>query len=126
MLINRLFSILSCDTPAADVVTFKVKLNPDFAIYEGHFPSNPITPGVCLVQLCCELSETFYQRPLRITKAKNIKFTKLLKPHEYPIVDCQLSFEASNGLLLVKSTIFCEDVQFCKMNLELNDIGNEK
>ena len=33
----------------------KIRLNPDHEIYRAHFPGNPITPGVCIVQIISEV-----------------------------------------------------------------------
>jgi 3-hydroxyacyl-[acyl-carrier-protein] dehydratase len=33
----------------------KIELNPTHAIFSGHFPNNPILPGVCALQIAKEL-----------------------------------------------------------------------
>ena len=35
---------------------FKVILNPDHLIYKAHFPGQPVTPGVCILQIIQELN----------------------------------------------------------------------
>ena len=48
-LINEMFSIVS----KGDRV--RIKLHPEHVIYDAHFPGQPITPGVCLVQMIGEI-----------------------------------------------------------------------
>ena len=35
----------------------RIKLNKDHDIYNGHFPNNPITPGVIIIQIIKEILE---------------------------------------------------------------------
>ena len=58
-LLNNLYKVLCADSKDGRL-TFKVKLDPDCFIYQTHFPGNPITPGVCLIQITSELLELEY------------------------------------------------------------------
>ena len=42
----------SVDLPRA---TYEIALNAQHFIYQAHFPGEPITPGVCILQMACEL-----------------------------------------------------------------------
>ena len=37
-----------------DGAVYRVSLNPDCEVYKGHFPGNPISPGVCGIQMIRE------------------------------------------------------------------------
>ena len=50
MLRGILYEIVQADDLGATV-----RLLPESAVYAGHFPGYPITPGVCLVQIALEL-----------------------------------------------------------------------
>ena len=39
------------------MVSYTIKLIPSCVIYQAHFPGEPITPGVCIVQMAKELIE---------------------------------------------------------------------
>lgn len=62
----------------------KVKLNAQHPVYSVHFPGNPVTPGVCLLQIATELLEQEYGKRLLLSKAKSIKFKKIIRPDEEP------------------------------------------
>ena len=72
----------------ADDLGATVRLLPDSAVYAGHFPGYPITPGVCLVQIALELIEEMAgqaghdDKKGRLVAAKNIKFTSPVFPAE--------------------------------------------
>ena len=59
---------------------FNVILNPDHLIYKAHFPGQPVTPGVCILQMIQELLSEEMGIPLFINKIKNAKFTSMISP----------------------------------------------
>lgn len=63
-------------------VSYQLRLNPSCFIYQAHFPGEPITPGVCIVQMAKELLEELLQKTLILTKVKNVKFLSVLTPED--------------------------------------------
>lgn len=61
---------------------FLLRLHPEHVIYQAHFPRNPITPGVCIVQIGKELLEEMLGKSLTIAKVKNVKFLSVVSPRE--------------------------------------------
>ncbi|MDR1406507.1 MAG: glycosyltransferase [Tannerella sp.] len=59
---------------------YTVVLHKSHFIYRAHFPGNPITPGVCIIQLCKELMECRLEQPLFLRKALNVKFLSVINP----------------------------------------------
>jgi len=37
--------------PDAGILNSRIALNKDHPVFEGHFPGNPILPGVCTVKM---------------------------------------------------------------------------
>ena len=71
----------------ADSLGATVRLLPESAVYAGHFPGYPITPGVCLVQIALELigemaDQVGHDGSVHLVAAKNIKFTSPVFPAE--------------------------------------------
>ena len=48
---NELYTIVETGDNVA-----RIRLLPECAIYQGHFPGNPVTPGVCQVGIVEELA----------------------------------------------------------------------
>ncbi|MCK9219796.1 MAG: 3-hydroxylacyl-ACP dehydratase [Bacteroidales bacterium] len=94
MLLGNFFDIQSFTNTetSEDQQKYKVstKLNQNHAIYQGHFPGNPIVPGVCQVQMVRELAEKALNTSLRLTESDNIKFLSMIIPHENPLLDVDL------------------------------------
>ena len=66
---------------------FTIRLLEDCPIYRAHFPGQPITPGVCIVQIVQELLELTVGQQLEISEVKNVKFLNILTPKDNPKVD---------------------------------------
>ena len=59
---------------------FNIILNPDHLIYKAHFPGQPVTPGVCILQILQELLSFQCDKPLFIKTIKNAKFISMMSP----------------------------------------------
>lgn len=72
--------------------TFNIALIEDCDIYAGHFPSHPVCPAVCNMQLIRECAEKLTGHTLHISKIRKSRFTAILTPNEtcQLIVDIQL------------------------------------
>jgi len=82
----------------------KIKLNPDHEIFKGHFPGNPVTPGVCMMQIVKDLTENFTNSKLFLKSASNVKFMAIINPFETPDLVLQLDITEKDGELKVKNT----------------------
>jgi len=99
---------------------FRVKLNAEHFIYQVHFPNNPITPGVCLIQMAVELFESLKAANFRIKSLKNVKFTAPINPLEFPEIDFLLDFTENENCWQVKVIIKEKETVFAKMSLILS------
>ena len=70
----------SCQTETG--FDFIIEFNPEHFIYQAHFPENPITPGVCIIQIIKELLIENVQCNLFLKKVHNIKFLNVINPLE--------------------------------------------
>jgi len=95
----------------------KVKLNASHPIYSVHFPDNPVTPGVCLIQIVTELLEQKYSKKLTLCKAKSIKFKRIVEPDKSPrFVFSKL--DLTDGLLSVNVSIEDDGEQAAVMAMQ--------
>ena len=59
---------------------FNIILNPDHLIYKAHFPGQPVTPGVCMLQMIQELLSVKEGKQLYIRSIKNAKYISMMSP----------------------------------------------
>lgn len=76
---NNLYFIDSV-TRREEGVCYRLHLNAGHIIYQAHFPGEPITPGVCLLQMGMELLADAVGADLEIETVKNVKFLSVLHP----------------------------------------------
>ena len=108
MLIPNLYTVKSTDKIDDNTIKFKIELNPTNEIFEGHFPNNPIMPGVCMIQIIKELTEDFESKQLFLSKVSNVKFMAIINPFINPILDIDLSISRENDEIKVKNVSFFE------------------
>jgi len=81
-----------------------IKLNENHEIFKGHFPGNPVTPGVCMMQIVKELTEEFTGKKLFLKSASNVKFMAIINPFETPDLHIQLMVSETEEEVKVKNT----------------------
>lgn len=111
MLINDFFKITNIDI--ADKHIISIELNPKHRIFQGHFPGNPIVPGVCLTQMVKEAAEYITNKKLTMVTGDNLKFTAVLNPEMNPKIIMTMSFKTKeNGLFQVDSSVSSGETNF--------------
>lgn len=78
---NNLY-IITCLHQEEHLARFELELNPQHEIFKAHFPGQPITPGVCLLQIARELVEELTSLSLEVHQVKNVKFLSIVSPVE--------------------------------------------
>jgi len=96
---------------------FRVKLNAGNIVYQAHFPNNPITPGVCLIQIAVELFGFLKGENFSIKTLKSVKFTAPINPLEFPKIDFSLDFTENENLWQVKVLVKEKEIVFAKMSM---------
>lgn len=97
-----------------------MRIEKSHAIFEGHFPGQPILPGVCMMQLIKELMEVTDGVAYRIETAGNIKFLNLIDPVITERVMVSISIEQKNESgIKIQASLFAGDVTFFKLKAAL-------
>jgi len=89
-----------------------IQLNPSHSIFEGHFPGNPVVPGVCMMQMVKEVLESHLDKKLVLVKALDAKFLSVINPVKTQEIDLTIKFINTNddsisinALLMDKETV---------------------
>jgi len=115
MLIKELYSIQSF-TKTDGSVEASVKLNKDHEVFKGHFPGNPIMPGVCSIQLVKELTEKALNKALFLSVVSNVKFMAIINPNENETIRLTLDISEVDDLIKVKNAVFTDDTLALKLS----------
>jgi 3-hydroxyacyl-[acyl-carrier-protein] dehydratase len=115
MLENSFYTVEKTES-SPDLYCVCVKLNPSHEIYKAHFPENPITPGVCLLQIALELLNGKFDRSLRMIQAKNIKYLKIINPVENPKIEFVIQYKMENDLIFADIKIVSGETVMTKIS----------
>lgn len=105
------FYILNNLSIEANIATASITINKDHEIFKGHFPGNPITPGVCMMQIIKELTEQIVKKKLFMESSSNVKFMAIINPEKTPNLNLTLDItETENGFKVKNSTLFNDTI----------------
>jgi 3-hydroxyacyl-[acyl-carrier-protein] dehydratase len=99
---------------------YVLSLNKDHFIFRAHFPGNPITPGVCIIQLCKELMEHRTGETLFLQKIHNVKFLSVIDPTVAGTIRVAFSkISTVNEGYKFSVLVYSDTMQFTKLSLYL-------
>ncbi|MDR1860295.1 MAG: hypothetical protein LBR06_05180 [Bacteroidales bacterium] len=120
-LIDDFFTVADCRVDDSGSL-YTMNVNAAHPIFSVHFPGNPITPGVCIVQLIKELWEQQSRTQAFLKRINNVKFLAVINPLETPTVRVKLSIPQSvDGGHKISATLDCGDRQFAKLTVTFTD-----
>ena len=70
---------------------FYIALQPDCEVYRGHFPDNPVCPGVCNIQTIKECAERLTGKRLHIAGIRRCRLTALVTPATCPELEVKIN-----------------------------------
>ncbi|MEE4198153.1 MAG: hydroxymyristoyl-ACP dehydratase [Bacteroidales bacterium] len=116
MLLDNFYTIKEINSSDKENSKVEIELNKTHEIYQGHFPDNPVVPGVCLTQIIHELVETIVKKELHLSYASNIKFMAIVNPEINNIlqIDLKIKYDNTENLLKVESVTHAHNKVFYK------------
>ncbi|MGO1244067.1 MAG: hypothetical protein ACTJHT_01470 [Sphingobacterium sp.] len=116
MFLKDFYTVENIRALSAESYQVQIRLNPHHDIFHGHFPNNPVTPGVCMIQIIKDLSETLTGQQLFLAKSSNVKFMAIINPFENPVLDLTLSVQLDQpGTVRVKNVTTFEQTVALKL-----------
>ena len=117
MLLKDFYKINSLEKTDAQKYVAQIVINKDHDVFKGHFPGNPVTPGVCMMQIIKELTQQVVNAPITMKSASNIKFMALINPEVNPGLKLELEIsEGEDSNIKVKNTTFFDDTIALKLS----------
>jgi len=99
----------------ADSFSAIISFDPEHVIFKGHFPGQPVVPGVCLIHIVGKIANKISTEKIQLVKGSNIKFLQLIDPDKDPVVIIKGKYVTDNaGELNLSATISKEEALFFK------------
>lgn len=105
---GNFYKIIKTDKPQEDSYAIEVELNPEHEIYKGHFPEQPVVPGVCTLTIVRECLSKVLGKDVVFEAIKECKYISALIPEENLRIILNLKIVDSTG---VRGTVVRSDNQ---------------
>jgi len=115
MLIKGLYTVEEV-SKTDEGINAKVRLDKDHEVFKGHFPGNPVMPGVCMIQMVKELTEESLGKELFLEVSSNIKFMAIINPEINPTLNVELAILEDGEQVKVKNATSFGDTLALKLN----------
>lgn len=101
---------------------FEIEVNNKHAIFKGHFPGNPVMPGVCMMQIIKEITESIVGKKLFMEKCSNVKFLEIINPDKTPELTLELLIVEMDSNVKVKNTTKFKDTVALKLSAQYRKV----
>jgi 3-hydroxyacyl-[acyl-carrier-protein] dehydratase len=114
MFLNGLYTIKQIlQEGSNNKLSILIRLNPSHEIFKGHFPGNPILPGVCIVQILKEILMYQLDNKLILNYASSIKYLSFINPGVNNIINFDVELtEMRNDNIFCNAFLYFESVVF--------------
>lgn len=86
-------------------------INADHKIFEGHFPNQPVVPGVCMMQMVKEILEHVIDKETNLLQAADMKFLAVINPIENNLVHASIKYATDEtGAINVVASLFKDEL----------------
>ena len=117
MLLKDFYKVVSIENSAENKYLVLIHINAEHEVFKGHFPGNPIMPGVCMMQIIKELVEQISGSSLFMQSLSNVKFMALINPFNTPELRLELDISMTDtDLVKVKNVTYFDDTLALKLN----------
>jgi 3-hydroxyacyl-[acyl-carrier-protein] dehydratase len=93
-----------------------ILLYPEHEVYQGHFPGQPVVPGVIQIEMIRELAEKALNRQLFINEVVSAKYLNMIIPDGKPLT-FELSFKPVENGFSINGIIKNNDRVFSKVKM---------
>jgi 3-hydroxyacyl-[acyl-carrier-protein] dehydratase len=117
MLLKDFYKVISLEKNDSQKYLAIIFVNEKHEVFRGHFPGNPIMPGVCMMQIIKELTEQITEQTLVLQTLTNVKFMALINPEVTPELRLELDIAFTDSdLIKVKNTTFFNETVALKLS----------
>lgn len=109
------FFIQKSNESSGGNINSQLELNAAHRIFSGHFPGQPIVPGVCMIQIVKEILEGSIGKKTRLIKADHAKFLAMIDPRVNPLINATIKYSENDEGIDVTASLFRDEIIFLKL-----------
>lgn len=116
-LLKNFYTVANRQVLGDHTFSCEIAFNAGHDLFKGHFEQMPVVPGVCQTQIITELLQETLSVKLRMVAGDNIKFTGMIVPVQYPVVQAEISYQAAGSepaTITAEARIYKDALTFTK------------
>lgn len=98
-----------------DSATAEISFPNTFSGFQGHFPDQPVLPGVCQIRLALVVAERMRGTRLALSEVVNTKFVAMAVPDQLIHVECRIAAD------LLYATLSSNGDRIAELKLRIQD-----
>lgn len=105
------FEVIQPFDQVADRMEAVIRFNADHSVFKGHFPNQPVVPGVCMIAIVRYLTGMAMQKDLEFMEVSQLKFIRMIDPSLFQDVKVSVSFKVDpdHPIVNVNASFTIED-----------------
>ena len=116
MPLKDFYKLISLNSTGDQTYVAIIDVNAAHEVFKGHFPGNPVMPGVCMMQIVKEITQQAVNATLTLKNALNVKFMAVINPDVTPQLRLDLEFiQTDDNQIKVKNTTYFNDTIALKL-----------
>jgi 3-hydroxyacyl-[acyl-carrier-protein] dehydratase len=124
MLANNFYTVHELNLEG-NQASAQIELQAQHPIFGGHFPGEPVVPGVTMIRICEELLSLALKKQYRIKESKTIKFLSVTNPELDSILQVKFQLKQDAVQILADFSFIKPDGVICfKMSAVLQATEN--
>ena len=108
MLQGDFFTISNIETTGFEIKATMI-INASHKIFNGHFPGQPVVPGVYMLQMVKEMMEQVTAKKTNLIKSSEMKFLAIIDPSQNNNINATLKYTIDGNQNLVVSAVLFKD-----------------
>ena len=123
-MIPNLYKITSVSASGEEAVSFDIQLNKECEIFKGHFPGQPVLPGVCTLEIIKDCISNIRGNKVILSGISQCKFTGMVDPGIESILKIDIEIKSCSKELpgSVNAIVSASERVILKLKGEYNDI----
>lgn len=119
LLENKYYQIKSIQGNETDAV-FHIAILPDCDVYRGHFPGDPVCPGVCNIETVKECAMHLTHQKMQISTIKQCRLTAIASPTVCSEMDVAIHLSPTDNGYTVTAKITDTEKVYMEYKGEMN------
>ncbi len=115
---NKVFDIQRISSDG-ESFHYRAQINGNHPVFLGHFPQQPVVPGVCTLQMLKDCLSDILSRPIRYDFVKECKFLSAIIPGEHKSLDVNIHFKQGCNEVNVVAEVLAGESKMMKLKATL-------